>query len=652
MVACPRPPGAPRGLAVFVSVCALLMGLAQAQELTPRAVAAPPEDILSGLVRLPDPSEAAVHSRVAWWPMEFATGVQRVEVSAGDALVLAGFGPHSDGWSILVAARDGRPARVEDWVAAGRGRVHQASWPGTPGVRVWELDAPRGGPWTVHVAGPGGGAPGRPDGMLLTASRDGHQHRLTAALSSWDLVPGGRAGLVAELSPGALLDRVRVDVHTPHGELVSFALRDDGVGLDARADGRFSARLPLLSPGRHVAHVQARGHDAWGRVLHRSAWLLLDVPWPGARLGAAVTTQPLADGRLAIDVPVLGLAPGERAHVSAEVWGRGPRGESTPMAWLSRIDAPGDGVEPAVRLVLHPGWLQRAAVTAPFELRNVRLQDVDTHMPRDVLARVDLPAEAWAAAVPIPPVPPPITPAMTLGAPPDDGTGARPASAVGQVYDPTPPKRALLLTHGYCSGPVWPLGDFSGTVLEFLDPNQSRSHDEFAQLLGAFGAQVDSFGIVAHSQGGPASLQLYTYYQSGLDLAQDGRRIQSVGSPYQGSPLAGDIAALGGIFGAGCGPNDDLAPAGSLLWLAGIPSWAREEVHYWTTSTDGLWCLFLSQLLLGNPNDGVVEQSRGQLPGANNMGHVEGWCHTTAMNDPPQVTDTARNLEMDAEAAR
>jgi hypothetical protein len=142
-----------------------------------------------------------------------------------------------------------------------------------------------------------------------------------------------------------------------------------------------------------------------------------------------------------------------------------------------------------------------------------------------------------------------------------------------------------------------------------------------------------------------AALHLRTYYQSGLDHASGGRRIQSVGTPYQGTPLAN----LGFIL---CGNNADLSPTGAAAWLAGIPSWARAEVHYWTTSNAGSVCDGLTNFFLSSPNDGVIEQVRGQLPGAVNMGHVLGWCHTTGMSEPAQYTDSSRNLEMDALASR
>jgi pimeloyl-ACP methyl ester carboxylesterase len=211
---------------------------------------------------------------------------------------------------------------------------------------------------------------------------------------------------------------------------------------------------------------------------------------------------------------------------------------------------------------------------------------------------------------------------------------------------PNPALQTLLLVHGYCSGgSIWPAADFTAPKQEFLDPNQNRTHDQFAQLLRQSVPGRKSFGVVAHSQGGPAALHLYTYYTSGLDRALGARRIQSVASPYQGTPLA----SLGSFS---CGVNNDMTTAGSATWLAGIPTWARAEVWYWTTSNSGSVCNFLTNLFLGSPNDGTVEQTRGQLPGAHSMGHVTGWCHTTGMSNPANYTDHARNALMNTNAAR
>jgi pimeloyl-ACP methyl ester carboxylesterase len=220
-----------------------------------------------------------------------------------------------------------------------------------------------------------------------------------------------------------------------------------------------------------------------------------------------------------------------------------------------------------------------------------------------------------------------------------------------------------ILSHGWCS----PTNPWSGTSLDdsnaitFLDSEANRSNDEFARGLRTFAANkgVTGCGIVAHSQGGLAALHLYTLYWSCLDYANvnvGGRMIQSVGSPYQGTPLAGNLAALAELFGAvPCGYQNDLTTSGATNWLANIPSWARKQVHYYTTSFTenkgrGIYdyCNIVTDPFLSNPDDGVVEKGRGQLSGANNEGHTTGYCHfAELMRDPSQVTTpTLRNDDM------
>jgi len=95
---------------------------------------------------------------------------------------------------------------------------------------------------------------------------------------------------------------------------------------------------------------------------------------------------------------------------------------------------------------------------------------------------------------------------------------------------------------------------------------------------------------------------------------------------------------------------------GSAAWLSLIPASTRQQVYYYTTSfEDGFgldYCNFFTDLLLSDPDDGVIERSAGQLSGANNMGHIEGWCHTADMRDPGQCTDQSRNTIMNQEAKR
>jgi len=114
---------------------------------------------------------------------------------------------------------------------------------------------------------------------------------------------------------------------------------------------------------------------------------------------------------------------------------------------------------------------------------------------------------------------------------------------------------------------------------------------------------------------------------------------------------------LGSLFGVGCGSNTDLTYSGAASWLSSIPSWARSQVNYYSTSFRDVWwrfdyCHLATDLLLSDPDDGTTERAYAQLPGAINRGHRTGWCHTSNMRDPAQTTDSSRNSSMNANAAR
>lgn len=223
-----------------------------------------------------------------------------------------------------------------------------------------------------------------------------------------------------------------------------------------------------------------------------------------------------------------------------------------------------------------------------------------------------------------------------------------------------------ILVHGYCvnyaSGNPnpFPINQFSNSIaFSSGTTNNNWSHDEFAQRFVAFANNnnIHGCGCIAHSQGGAACLHTYTYYWSCLDNAAasgagiGSRLIQSVGTPYQGTPLAGNLAVLGEIFGAGCGENTDMTTSGADTWLSGIPTWARQQVNYYTTSFKDNWwsvdyCHLATDLFLSDPDDGTVEKHRGQLAWGVNRGHKEGWCHTTGMSDPSHTQDSSRNSEM------
>ncbi|MCA9311928.1 MAG: hypothetical protein KDA21_12025, partial [Phycisphaerales bacterium] len=359
----------------------------------------------------------------------------------------------------------------------------------------------------------------------------------------------------------------------------------------------------------------------------------------------------VADDELTITLALSDTRLPDHLRMGAELWGQRD-GEPVPVCWLGGMVVPSaTSGDATLDLALHADWVAHAGAAAPFTLRHLRLEDPDHHVAFagvDEIA-IDVPREIVDR-----PAPPAVTPAMLTGRLDPRRTVAVPAGIAPRDFG----AHNLMLVHGYCAGGnPFPTSHFSGALEIFGDPNQTRSQDEFALLIASLGSQSKSYGVVAHSQGGLATLHLYTYYWSGLDWARGPRLIQSLGSPYQGTALAGNLAGLGEVFGTGCGENYDMTYDGAAAWLSGIPTWARQRVNYHTTSFNDPpfsydYCNFATDFFLTDPEDGVVEQWAGQLPGAVNRGHVTGWCHTTGMRDPAQYTDASRNATMNQEAAR
>ena len=75
-----------------------------------------------------------------------------------------------------------------------------------------------------------------------------------------------------------------------------------------------------------------------------------------------------------------------------------------------------------------------------------------------------------------------------------------------------------------------------------------------------------------------------------VPLQSGGRKLQSIGTPYYGSPLAGLIAALGSLLGIGCGSNDDLTYSAAERWVSKLPPESQKEVYYYTTEVC-VWAL-------------------------------------------------------------
>lgn len=631
----------------------LCVSFAHAADLVPKQLAGAPEEFAA--MAAPDPVDATIHSKAALLPIELTTDKAgrrswqgRVPVQNGRARVLVFSGSH-DAWQVELAA----PGQQKLQPAAKLARRSAAAEFGLEqdlhAADYYALDGVASGEWQIKLQAEGA-ASNR--GFLLIegdertelASHQTHKRQLL----------GERIGFLAQLTAVGADETVTVGkqagritsatlrVTGPDGRIETSLMYDDGRHGDGRADdGLYGGDFLAKASGQHLAQVMVAGTDRSGQALLRSAEHVVPVVDASVELLAPRASAAKRGGnQLAIELPVASDKPGQHYRAYAEVWGRDAAGAPLPVAWIGGMVTPQDG---KLALGFDQRWVQRAGARAPFELRNLRLEDPDHFITVADATRLSLrlPASAQkAAAGKIE-----IDEAMRMGPRPPAPSQAK---GVGT---------RLLLVHGYCSGGVWPASQFSNAST-FLDANQNRSHDQFARLIKSFGATWNSFGVVAHSQGGAAALHLYNYYWSGLDYATGSRLIQSVGTPYKGTNLAGILATLGSWFGVGCGTNDNLSYSGASAWLAGISSSSRAKVNYYTTAfrTTNWWtndyCNFATDLVLSDPEDGTTEQVNGQLPSAINRGHTSGQCHTTGMRDPAQYHDSTRNATMNLNAAR
>jgi len=236
--------------------------------------------------------------------------------------------------------------------------------------------------------------------------------------------------------------------------------------------------------------------------------------------------------------------------------------------------------------------------------------------------------------------------------------GRRPAGLTAGL-NATNADAAIVLSHGYCSN-TNPFSKYASDWTNahfFLNSGKNLPHDSFALAVQQWAQNFGAYSFVGHSQGGAVGLHLKNYYWSGLDLADGGRVVQSVGTPYQGCGGAGTAADLGKLFGVTCGANQDLTTDGAKLWLAGVSNQNRAKVYYYTTTyvqgkLFGDYCNLAVNILLKWPNDGTAEYDLSQLPGGVNQGNTEGWCHSVDMKYPPQCENRDRNKLMNSAAAR
>ncbi len=612
-----------------------------------KQLAGPPSEFSS--MQSAKPIDSAIHSKSALLPIQLSNSAKGVwswqtELPVdGDNLQMLVFSDNTENWNISMRSPAGfRSQPVDTLTLDSRKTSFGISDENYPADR-YQFGQLAKGTWELSIESSN---PGQQQGLLMISS-DSPQ-RMLAYPSANGYVAGSSIGFVAhaysEDRSLSSVNDVSINITSPDGsKLASNRMFDDGLHNDGSAgDGVYGGDFYAASAGNYNVQVVMRGSSN-GLPFIRTTEHLVPVIASDLQISTetAYTTEH-SDQRLMINLPIDSYSDAVKYRVFAEIWGRSNQNtrQKVPVSWVGGMVTSENGM---LRLGLDTRWIASAQAVAPFELRNLRIEDPDHFITL---------AKARSMALTTPVLPESATRAfngvvdqeMLMGPAPalaNRGSGSR-----------------LLLVHGYCSGNVWgPVaGQFTGESI-FMDLNQNRSHDQFAIRIHNFGSAYNSYGIVAHSQGGAAATHLYTYYWSGLDFASGGRLIQSVGTPYQGTALAGNLAAIGAIFGVGCGSNTDLTYNGAASWLSGIPSWARSAVNYYSTSFTDVWwrfdyCHLATDFLLSDPEDGTTERAYAQLPGAVNRGHKTGWCHTSGMRDPAQTTDSSRNSTMNSTAAR
>lgn len=477
--------------------------------------------------------------------------------------------------------------------------------------------------------------------------------------------------LLSDLRVAVIDTRTRRAVHEEQLGLGRLA----ALPVDAR--GAQLVQLPALAAGNYTVRLDVRGNVPGIGPVERTALYFLPILPGGYQLTGDVRTTQIDGSRLelqlAVDSPDRATP---HVYAYAEVWsGDGQK----PIAWIGGMTQAkaDDAGQLRLPMVLDGRWLALAGVAGDrLRLKNLRLQDPDTFIPLSQIADLpvelgSLPRSASLAADQVA-----VDDSLYMGR--GDRTIRLPGGTNGGAAAVEAPEggftnTGIFLVHGWCSGITWPIGHFGrpgrvGGTEQFFDPSASRSHDAFAREIRDQGAArfIDSFTVVAHSQGGAASTHLRAFYNSLLDLSNAPRRIQTMGTPYNGSTLMDYYLATGplgwiiaSIFGQ-CTQSFDLGTLGSQLWLSNLPSWTRGEVffyrtgyrrarNFWERLQFWRWRCNAASFVIPGWDDGVVADWQGHLNGGQNMGITESECHTSNMNHADQTENWNRNDILDRE---
>jgi len=519
-----------------------------------------------------------------------------------------------------------------------------------------------------------------PQGFLMFNPNT--NYGLYSYMSTVELLSDKKIGLVAYLYDKAMdlptsrmkpsitrasVKKMTMQLFDDSGANAFYDMYDDGLHDDGEAnDGKYGVVFDSLNAGNYTAMIQSTLEDSALNRIELSS--IQSFPIIDSNFIVKPQSVPASlntEGRLEFNIDIQALSDSNE-HISAyaELWTVNPQGKGRPIAWFgggqsNKIDS----TTKEMVVDIDVRWLARAYASKNLELRNFRIVDLNNNIPQVKIESMpvvltDKEETKLGDIVRI------HNPKGLVGEVPainkEMRSGEKPTEEVGE-FSASASNLGLLLVHGYCAGSnPWPTGDFSSSNLRILkDFNANRNHRDFAQYIKQLGGSLNGYGIIAHSQGGAAALTLYAHYWSPLDNVDEGskRIIQSVGTPYGGTALAGLLSFLGLVFDHGCGYNFDLTYVGAALWWSGIPISREKKVHYYETTFKDKWwrydyCDIVTDPVLWDPEDGVTEAKWGHLYYGQFEGLKSGWCHTNKMRDPHQTTDHNRNASMNSYSIR
>lgn len=463
------------------------------------------------------------------------------------------------------------------------------------------------------------------------------------------------------------LTRANLTVITPSGHKTNYAMHSE------KNDDGWQAQFTPTQAGLYRLHIEAHGFssETGAPFIRTTQHLIPVIPQSLSFHRAELNESNYHRRELKLDISVkpkkqLNQIP-DRFIVSGQVWGTDPTTQKEqPVVWISSItELENHSQEWRLQQSIDPRWLSRTEAKAPYFIKHLQVKDVDTATSVIKIDSIALPSFNHSGA--------------SLKSTESNNTISHDMLMAEKInrlqivngslqspftlFNQPLVLKKLVLVHGYCSASVWPLKHFSSDAVAPIFPYKNHSIDQFARKLINSTQSYTSFGVIAHSQGGMATMHTLSYYMSGLDYAlthpsnHNRKLIQTIGSPFKGTALASNWALIGAMGGKGCGPNADLTLEGAAKWLSGIPMFIRKRVWYYTTSEQDLpgeynTCDIRSDALLGDPDDGVVSKAHAQLIGGHDMGHTVGECHIAGMTNPQQTHNINRNYAMDAIAAR